>query len=294
MKIYQETFGHWVLPLPAQDFDEVKRARDMAPGLRGAMRRYPWRSFSIEQLLADLDVAAREGLRLIPMLNYRTYDSDAPSPMPAGLEKLAVTNKAGGQSALLWHPAVKDALLQTVATTYEACRLHLAFEGLALQETAFGLPREVLKSTNYSVDAFAGVYLDVFREVQRRSECTTARPGKRVFWQQNYPLDGSIEMVADRALAEQLTCMAFGGPDCWPIDSKLIDDVYPRYELYAGKFRMFIGMSPPAYQQMLPNGTRMPMWDVYRFAVDRLYADYCFWTFGPWFERAAEVIRRSA
>ena len=166
---------------------------------------------------------------------------------------------------------------------------------MALQETAFGLSREVLKSTGYSVDAYAGVYLDIFREVQRRSEGTLARPGKRVFWHQNYPLDGVIEAVANRVIEEQLTCMVFGGPDCWPTSKKLIDDVYPRYELYRGKFPMFIGMSPPSYQeQILPDGTRMPMEDVYRFAVDRLYANYVFWCMGPWFERAAEVIRRAA
>lgn len=279
---YRDTFGHHVSLLPRDSNTEtMTRILPLAP-VRGLMPRIKWRDVDTDfsAISAWLDFGARNGVVITPMIEDKTFDGTIAAP--ADLERFCAPNAAGGYTAARWHSAVRERFSALVNSLYSTFGNHLAFEGLALQETAPGLDARDLSATGYSVEAYSEYYLDIFQSARYWSLGTVARPAKRVFFHQNYApgTPSPIDLTIEKAIAEGLTNFALGGPDVWPDDAGLVRQAYPRYARWAGfGVPTFAGMSLPSQDRGIV--------DTLVFARNNLLASRIFWVYNA--KRFAEV-----
>jgi hypothetical protein len=255
MKTYATNAGPWCSLQPRDgNLDAMQRVLDTGAPIRGFMKRYQWRYFAPETLATDLDWCAERGVRLMPMLEDKSFSSD--NPLPEAIEEFAIANSNGGRTALRWIEPVRSVFRGDVEMIYHSFGNHLAFEGLALQETALGLDTATLDRHGYSPQLYADSYCELVRAVSAAQAGTPARPAKRIFMFANFfagkPLvaDPALDSVFDRCDAT----LALGCPDVCLVDSgsvtakSLIDRVFPRFRKFPTTVK-FAHLSLPSQTQ---------------------------------------------
>jgi hypothetical protein len=293
------TPGHWVQFNSGTDSQStMQTALNAAPTVKGCLKRYYWKelessqgTYTLSELLSDLDWCHARGKKFIPMLVDKSFDTDSTNganPLPSYLASQAVVNQTGGYTALKWtSPVVArfKALLQALKTQASARESYASLEGFATQETSLGLTDAQMRNNGYTPEVFGDYYIDLI------TWAASTFPTKRTFWFFNFiaSLDGEPgQPQIDRVItATKSLGLAAGGPDCWPTSgagNALRNLTYPKYETHKNDCPLFVGMSVPSYtdQPLTIGGTgAMPMADVFAYARDTLRVNYVWWMWRP-------------
>lgn len=269
--------GHYVALMRGQDSQSVMTA-SLKPGVVGVMKRYTWRSleptqgnYDFSEVKADLAWAQAYGMKLIVMIEDKTFSLERPTP--AYLDKLTPRNRAGGYTVVRWNPTVvsrMNALLKALGR-FDS---HLAFEGVALQETAPGFEDAVLRANGYTPEKYRDAYISIL------STGANAMPTSRMFWFMNFfPKNQDYIGAVANAVASKGVIM--GGPDVLPDNKALQQRTYPFYTQFRYKMPLFAQVESMCYDAPHEtSGYSTKYWtmpELFRYARDKLHVDYMIW-----------------
>lgn len=269
--------GHYTAMLRVVDSQSYMDAA-LKPGMVGIMKRYTWRqlepvadSYDFSELQSDLQWAQARGVRLIAMIEDKTFTSEHATP--DYLNAYSVRNSGGGYSTLRWHPYVvsrMNLLLQALGR-FDA---NPALEGIATQETALSLPASTLDAYGYTPEKYRDAYLSIL------NTASASFPTSRIFWFMNYfPRNQSY--VGSIATAMIGKGVVMGGPDVLPDDQTLLTMAYPYYDQFQGKLPLFGQIEDICYNHLHATaGYSTKYWtpaESFRFARDDLHVNYMLW-----------------
>ena len=269
--------GHYIAVMRGDDSHTTMTA-SIRPGVTGIMKRYTWRSleptqgaYDFSEIRRDLDWAAAYGMRLVVMVEDKTFTLERPTP--AYLDSLTLRNRAGGYTALRWNATVV-ARMQALLTALGRFDSHWAFEGVALQETAPGFNDDVLNNYGYTPEKYRDAYIAVL------TTGANAMPGSRMFWFMNF-FPRRQEYIASIANAVYSKGVIMGGPDVMPDDRALRERTYPFYGQFKDKMPLFGQVESICYAHLhQTSGYSTKYWtmpELFRYARDELHVDYMFW-----------------
>ena len=140
--------GHYV---SLNRFDKREVIADVAlPGVSGIQRRYYWKSlepefgrYDLSEVHADLEAAREQGLQLVVFIEDKSFNGEIPTP-PYLQGTHTVKNRSGGFIAVRWDPYVKKRFKALIAEIGRQFDTDPNFEGVAIQESAPSLDRDVL------------------------------------------------------------------------------------------------------------------------------------------------------
>ena len=274
--------GHYVALLRGTDTQAIMAA-SIKPGVVGFMKRYSWSAleptkgvYQFAEVRSDLNWAAAHGMRLIVMIEDKTFKVELPTP--TYLNQYALRNHGGGYTVVRWAPAVATAFKALVQALGDQFDGNANFEGLATQETAPGLSYKVLKANGYTPEKYRDLYIDILTTASR------SMPSSRIFWFMNFfPVNESY--IASVASAVAPLGVLMGGPDVMPDNPKLVNKVYPFYNQFQGRMPLFGQVEGICYQQLhLSSGYKTKYWtmlELFGFARSKLHANYMFWVRVP-------------
>jgi hypothetical protein len=229
------------------------------PGITGIMKRYSWRqleptagNYDFSELQADLQWAQSRGVRIIAMVEDKTFMLERPTP--DYLNAYSVRNTGGGYTTLRWNPYVvarMNLLIQALGRFDSNPWL----EGIATQETALSLPATVLDANGYTPEKYRDAYISIL------NTASTSLPTSRIFWFMNYfPRNQSyIGSIATAMIGKGVV---MGGPDVLPDElfGQVEDICYRHLHETAGYSTKYW---TPA--------------ESFRFARDDLHVNYMLW-----------------
>ena len=274
--------GHYTIMLHNADTQSLM-ATALQPGMVGIAKRYYWRLlepsrgvYDFSAIKSDLAWAKTNGVRLVVVVDYKSFQSDKPGP--AYLDAYDVHNKWGGYTMEIWSPVVVErynALIKALGAQVDS---DSNFEGLATQETALSLDSATLKSLGYTPEIYRDAMISMLRAA------SASLPTSRVFWYMNF-LTGNQSYIGAIAAAVAPLGVVMGGPDVWPDNKSLQTLAYPFYSQFAGKMPLFIQCEDINYAQPhMTSGYATKNWtmpELYNFAVTKLHVNYMFWVRVP-------------
>jgi hypothetical protein len=270
--------GHYIALMSY--FDTTKAmAASMKPGVKGFMKRYPWKeleptkgSYNLSEIQADLTWCAANGMQLVVMIEDKSFAGGTVAP--AYLAKYAAPNLIGGYTMIRWDPTVVSrfkALVTVIGRRFDA---NPAFEGIATQETAPSLSSTTLKAYGYTPEKYRDAYIAML------STAGTAMPTSRVFWFMNF-IPGNNTYIESIATAVASKGVVMGGPDVAPDHYALQTKSYPYYDKLYGKLPMFGQVEGLVYRHLhATSGYSTKYWtmlEIYQYAKTELHANYMFW-----------------
>ncbi len=270
--------GHYTIMVHNAD-TQTLMASAVQPGMVGIAKRYHWRlleptqgNYDFSAIKSDLAWAAANGMRLIVVIDYKTFVDEKAGP--AYLDALDIRNKAGGYTLELWSPTVVtryNALIKALGAQIDS---NSNFEGLANQESALSLDSATLKSLGYTPEKYRDALINML------SAATVSLPTSRVFWYMNF-LVGNQSYIGTIAAAVAPLGVVMGGPDVWPDNQSLETMAYPYYSQFAGKLPLFVQVEDINYAQPhMTSGYATKDWtmlELYNFARTKLHVNYMFW-----------------
>jgi hypothetical protein len=273
--------GHYIAMMKSADSHKTMTA-SIKPGVTGIMKRYSWRSleptkgnYDFSEIRADLDWASAYGMKLVVMIEDKTFNLERPTP--AYLDSLTVRNVAGGYTAVRWNPTVV-ARMKALLNALGRFDSHWAFEGVALQETAPSVADSVLNSTGYTPEKYRDAYISIL------TTGANAMPTSRMFWFMNF-FPRRQDYIASVANAVYSKGVIMGGPDVLPDDYALKKHTYPFYDQFQWKMPLFGQVESICYRHKhQTNGYSTKYWtmpELFRFARDKMHVDYMFWVRVP-------------
>ena len=159
--------GHYIAMLRGNDTQAIM-AQSIKPGVVGFMKRYGWPAlepspgkYQFAEIKSDLAWAAAHGVRLIIMVEDKTFVKELPTP--PDLNAYSVRNKGGGYTVVRWAPVVMtrfNALISAIGKQFDSSP---GLEGLATQETAPGFGYKVEKSFGYTPEKYRDMYTMLLR-----------------------------------------------------------------------------------------------------------------------------------
>jgi hypothetical protein len=248
------------------------------PGITGIMKRYSWRqleptagNYDFSELQADLQWAQSRGVRIIAMVEDKTFMLERPTP--DYLNAYSVRNSGGGYTTLRWNPYVvarMNLLIQALGRFDSNPWL----EGIATQETALSLPASVLDANGYTPEKYRDAYISIL------NTASISLPTSRIFWFMNYfPRNQSY--IASIATAMIGKGVVMGGPDVLPDEPTLLSMTYPFYDQFQGKLPLFGQVEDICYRHLHETaGYSTKYWtpaESFRFARDDLHVNYMLW-----------------
>ena len=270
--------GHYIVMGRGADTQALMDTA-LKPGVVGLIKRYTWRSlepsqnvYQFAELKSDLAWATAHGMRLIVLIEDKTFSLERPNP--AYLDSLTPRNRTGGYTVVRWSPTVVtrfNALVKAIGVQFDK---NPNFEGIATQETALGLDSPVLKQFGYTPEKYRDAYINML------SAATVSLPTSRVFWLMNF-LVGNQSYIGSIAAAVASKGVVMGGPDVWPDNKSLQSKVYPFYTQFQGKMPLFGQVENVCYS--LPHMTKpaatkyWTMLELYNYAMTKLHVNYMFW-----------------
>ncbi len=249
------------------------------PGIKGIMKRYTWRqleptpgNYDFSELQSDLQWAQSRGMRMIAMVEDKTFMLERPNP--TYLDAYTVANKGGGYTMLRWNPYVVsrfNLLLQAMGSRFDA---NPWLEGIALQETAPSLASTTLDATGYTPEKYRDSYLSVL------NTASTSFPTSRIFWFMNF-FPRNQAYIGTIATAMIGKGVVMGGPDVLPDEHTLLSMTYPFYDQFQGKLPLFGQVEDICYRHLHATpGYSTKYWtpaESFRFARDDLHVNYMIW-----------------
>lgn len=277
--------GHYVSMYKFDDSTDMMKA--IKPGVVGMERRYAWSDletslgvYDFSKIQADLNFLSGQGMRLIVLIEDKSFGGGSPTPPYLQAYILANNKGTGGYTAIRWSPYVvtrMKALMDALGKKFDA---QPNFEGVALQESALGLSSTVMKANGYTPEKYRDALIsDLIGAAQ-------SFPTSRVFWYMNF-LTGHQSYIADIATAVAPYDVIMGGPDVLPDSASLKKLTYPFYTQFAGKMKLFGSMQFDSYRHLHADTTaKTKYWtmdEMFRFARDNLHVNYVIWnrTFKP-------------
>jgi hypothetical protein len=265
--------------------DAVRRGgfeRALAPGVVGVHLRYRWAElepqegrYDFSAIERDLDVARRNGVQLVAMIEDKTFDHTAPTP-----EYLRTRHTVPGHrgfTAARWDPYVIERLDALVSRLGEHFDCHPNFEGVAFQETSPSVNDDTLRRWGYTPERYRDALIAILRSA------SDALPRSRVFWYMNF-LPGGQSYLGEVATALVGTGVVMGGPDVLPDNPALGRLVYPLYDRFRGRLPLFCSMQHDSYRHprrdLQQESLRYwSMDELFAYARDELHVDYLFWEY---------------
>lgn len=275
--------GHYVSIAKLTAAKGVRTVKE--PGVTGVQLRYRWSelepregSYDFDVIGRDLESARRSGLQLVAMIEDKSFDRRMPTPPDLAGQTVPTRNR--GFTAIRWDPKVEQRFTRLLAALGDRFDCDPNFEGIALQESAPSLDPTTLLQTNYTPEKYRDV-------LQRTLESASASfPTSRIFWYMNY-LPGGQQYIADIARASVGSGVVMGGPDVLPESATLSRRVYPLYQEFKGRLKLFGAMQFDSFRHRRSGGpasdgsSYWSMDDMYAFARDKLHVDYLFWDYRP-------------
>jgi hypothetical protein len=273
--------GHYIALLRGVDSQSVM-ANSVMPGVVGFMKRYTWRdlepaqgSYDFSEIQSDLTFAAGQGMRLIVMIEDKTFVLERPTP--AYLDAYTLRNVAGGYSVLRWSPFVVDRFKALIGALGQRFDANPTFEGIATQETAHGFSDAQMDANGYTPEKYRDAYINIL------SHAGAAMPTSRIFWFMNF-FARKQSYIADIASAVASRGVVMGGPDIQPDNGALVRMTYPIYDQMQGKIPMFGQVEPSCYSHEHATSAPTKYWtmpELFRFGRDDMHVNYIFWARVP-------------
>ena len=270
--------GHYITMLRGSDSPGAM-ATAIQPGVVGILKHYSWPSletakgiYDFSEIVADLNWAAAHGMRLIVMIEDKTFTNEIPTPAYLG-SQYVLKNRGGGYTTLRWEPPVAAAFKALVVALGKRFDSNKNFEGLATQETAVGFPYKVLVAHGYTAEKYRDMYIALLTAAAK------AMPTSRVFWFMNF-IPVKEEYVATIANAVAPLGVAMGGPDIMPENKHLLRKPYPYYTQFFHKMPLFGQVEGVCYDQLHIAPAETKYWtmpELYSFALSKLHVNYIFW-----------------
>lgn len=271
--------GHYVSLYKTDGTTEM--IRYIKPNVIGMQRRYSWKDLEPRQGVydfskpqADMDFLARQGMRLIIVVEDKSFDGSIPLPLYMDSYNLPNEGKVSGYTAKRWDPYVVTRFKALFAAMGKKFDTQPYFEGVGIQETSLGLPKSVLTAQNYTPERYRDALVNVI------SGAAQSFPTSRVFWYMNF-LPGHQSYLADIATAVAHHGVVMGGPDVLPDDSLLANMVYPLYSQFKGKIKLFCSVQFDSYRHLHADPTATTKYwtpnELLRFSRDKLHVNYLIW-----------------
>jgi len=272
--------GHYITMLRGSDSPGAM-ATAIQPGVVGLLKHYSWPSlepskgvYDFSEIAADLNWAAAHGMRLIVMIEDKTFTNEIPTPGYLG-SQYVLKNHGGGYTTLRWETPVAVAFKALVVALGARFDSNKNFEGLATQETAVGFPHKVLVAHGYTAEKYRDMYIALLTAAAK------AMPTSRVFWFMNF-IPVKEEYVATIANAVAPLGVAMGGPDIMPENKHLLRKPYPYYTQFFHEMPLFAQVEGVCYDQLhMTSGYSTKYWtmpELFNFALKKLHVNYVFWT----------------
>ncbi len=273
--------GHYIALLRGWD-TQLIMSQSMKPGVVGFMKRYSWPvlepkpgAYQFAEIKSDLAWCAAHGMRLIIMIEDKTFVKELPTP--PDLNAYALRNRGGGYTAVRWAPVVLTrfkALISAIGKQFDSSP---GLEGLATQETAPGFPYQVDIKNGYTPAKYRDMYIDVLTTASK------AFPTSRIFWFMNFfPI--KQEYIASVAAAVAPLGVFMGGPDVMPENPNLQRETYPYYTQFQSKMTLFAQVEGICYAQPHLTPSKTAYWtmpELFNFAKTKLHVRYMFWVHVP-------------
>lgn len=284
----------------------------VSKGVTGVQMRYRWAELEPAQdqyqfaaITRDLDAARKAGVQLVVLVEDKSFNGDQPTP--GYLQSKTMQNHNRGYTAVRWDPTVAERMRQLVAKIGAQFDCDPNFEGIGFQESSPSLDDKALDAAGYTPEKYRDALISQLRSA------SASLPRSRVFWYMNFlPRNQRyIGEVADSVIG---TGVVMGGPDVLPDNRALEKRVYPYYQEYRGKLKLFCSMQHNSFRHRHGdtggggggrggggNGRRYGMagggglddenvggggtggyWsmdDLFAFARDQLHVDYLFWDY---------------
>jgi hypothetical protein len=262
----------------------------LSDGIVGVQLRYRWADlepsegrYDFSAVARDLETIASSGLQFVAFIEDKSFSDDPPTPVYLRA-KYTLPNRQRGYTALRWDPYVNDRLKQLIARLGAQFDCDPHFEGVALQESAPSLDDDALAANGYSPEKYRDALISLLHSA------AAGVPRSRVFWYMNF-LPGNQKYIGEIASAVIGTGVVMGGPDILPDNPALAKHVYPLYDQFQGRLKLFNSMQHNSYRHRRSNngGSGSPYWsmeDLLAFARDRLHVDYIFWDYHTWHQPA--------
>lgn len=265
-------------------------AAAQAAGATGVQVRYRWADlepaegrYDFSAISRDLEAAERARLQLVALIEDKSFRDYFPTPEYLQA-KYTLRNRSGGYTALRWDPYVDSRLRQLVARLGAQFDCLPNFEGIAFQETSLGIGDDVLDASGYTPEKYRDTLIGLLRSA------AGSVPHSRVFWYMNF-LPRDQDYIGDIADAVVGTGVVMGGPDVLPDNPALAKRVYPFYDKFRGRLKLFNSMQHNSYRHRRSDASGggsnyWDMEDLFVFARDKLHVDYVFWEYRTWREPA--------
>jgi hypothetical protein len=269
--------GHYIALAPVADSTSAMAALKK-PGVRGFIKRYPWRelepwrgSYDFDEIVTDLQWAKTNGMQLIVFVLDKSFEGQE-SPVPEYLASRAAPNRASGVTLIRWDATAVNRM-KALLTKLAQFDSHPNFEGVALQETAPSLSDATLNAWAYTPEKYRDMYINVLRHG------ATVMPRSRVFWHMNF-LPQNQDYLASIADAVAPYGVVMGGPDILP-DSFTLSKVYPLYDQFNERMPLFCSAQYDSYSHLHRNPAATKYWtpvEIFAFGKHRLFIKYLMWT----------------
>ncbi len=270
--------GHWIVMSRGADSQALMQ-QAVQPGVVGVVKRYTWLSleptpgaYQFSTLASDLAWAAANGMRLVMMIEDKTFVMERPDP--PYLDAYTPRNRAGGYTMARWTPTVVtrfNALVKAIGAQFDS---NSNFEGIATQETSLGLDAQTLSAFGYTPEKYRDSYINTL------TASTASLPTSRVFWFMNF-LVGNQAYIGAIASAVASTGVVMGGPDVWPDNQSLQSAVYPFYTQFFGKMPLFGQVENVCYSEPhMTDGYTSKYWtmpELFHYARVNMHVNYMFW-----------------
>jgi hypothetical protein len=270
--------GHWIAMIRGVATQALMQ-ESIKPGVVGFVKRYTWRSlepsqgvYQFSEIKSDLAWAAANGMRLIVMIEDRTYRLEKAGP--AYLDGYEQPTDSGGYTLERWQPAVVSAWIKMIQALGKQFDSHPNLEGVATQETSLGFSSSVLQATGFTPEKYRDSYISIL------SAASAALPTSRVFWFMNF-FHGKQSYIGDIAAAVASKGVVMGGPDVWPDNESLATLTYPFYTQFQGKMPLFGQVEPLCYgEPHMTSGYNTKYWtmpELFNYARTKMHVNYMFW-----------------
>ena len=154
--------GHYSVILPVHNGQQKYMDDARRPGMRGIMKRYPWRqleptqgNYNFSMIQSDLNWAQAYGMQLIIMIEDKSFTTVRPNP--AYLDAVSPRNHQTGYTMLRWNPTVVARYKALVSAMGQRFDSHPNFEGIAQQESALGLDAATRQRFGYTPEKNGGL-----------------------------------------------------------------------------------------------------------------------------------------
>ncbi|MDZ5457112.1 hypothetical protein [Azohydromonas lata] len=276
--------GHYVeYGSKASDFmiDAGLRETASMPFVKGIMVRANWSQlekgkgeYDFSRVDRYLTKAKAKGKRLFLTLGTKTFNGDAAIPnymrtdqYSGGAFRIGTIIGTFGENAALYDDEVRDRLIALVQALGRRYNNDNSFEGITFNETAFG--QLVRPMSDAQKEKFFANLAKVDTAARQ------AFPNSVVIQFINYPSNLVPPLFANM----KDKGVGMGGPDVFINDPDLNKSAYRFNPEAKGIVPIGMKVESDCYNAVRHGGpyTQVDVRDIYRFARDKLYANYMFW-----------------